>query len=85
MAFNNVVDTITLEDIVPNVVDTVLRTNRFAVKMLSKTKRFRAATQDCTITNGSGDNIALIAIAISEVTQVQAPRSMHQYRLRRAP
>lgn len=46
MAFDNVVDTITLEDIVPNVVDTVLRANRFTVNMLTKTKRFRAATQD---------------------------------------
>ena len=49
MAFNNTVDTLTLEDIVPQVVDTVLRTNRFATKMLGKTKRFRAATQDFPI------------------------------------
>ena len=46
MAFNNVVDTITLEEIVPRVVDTVLRSNTFATKMLSKTKRFGAATMD---------------------------------------
>ncbi len=46
MSFTNQVDTITLEDIVPSVVDTVLRGNVFATKMLSKTKRFRAATQD---------------------------------------
>lgn len=46
MAFNNVVDTITLEEIVPRVVDTVLRANTFATKMLSKTKRFGAATMD---------------------------------------
>ncbi len=49
MAFNNVVDTITLEDIVPHVVDTVLRANTFATKVLSKTKKFRAATQDFPI------------------------------------
>lgn len=49
MAFNNVVDTITLEDIVPQVVDTVLRGNVFTTKMLSKTKKFRAATQDFPI------------------------------------
>jgi hypothetical protein len=49
MAYNNVVDTITLEDIVPSVIDTVLRANTFTVKMLSKTKRFRAATQDFPI------------------------------------
>lgn len=46
MAFNNVVDTLTLEEIVPRVVDTVLRANTFATKMLSKTKKFDAATQD---------------------------------------
>jgi len=49
MAFNNVVDTITLEEIVPRVVDTVLRANTFATKMLSKTKKFDAATQDFPI------------------------------------
>ncbi len=49
MAFNNVVDTITLEEIVPRVVDTVLRGNVFATKMLSKTKRFGAATMDFPI------------------------------------
>ena len=49
MAFNNVVDTITLEEIVPRVVDTVLRGNVFATKMLSKTKKFDAATQDFPI------------------------------------
>src|SRR4029077_2831828 len=46
MAFNNIVDTLTLEEIVPRVVDTVLRANTFVAKMLSKTKRFKAATQD---------------------------------------
>ncbi len=49
MAFNNVVDTLTLEDIVPHVVDTVLRANTFTTKMLTKTKRFNAATQDFPI------------------------------------
>lgn len=49
MAFDNVVDTITLEEIVPRVVDTVLRANTFATKMLSKTKRFGAATMDFPI------------------------------------
>lgn len=46
MSFDNVVDTLTLEEIVPRVVDTVLRGNVFATKMLSKTKRFGAATMD---------------------------------------
>jgi hypothetical protein len=49
MAFNNVVDTLTLEEIMPRVVDTVLRANTFATKMLSKTKRFGAATMDFPI------------------------------------
>lgn len=49
MSFNNQVDTITLEEIVPRVVDTVLRANTFTTKMLSKTKRFGAATQDFPI------------------------------------
>lgn len=49
MAFNNVVDTLTLEEIVPRVIDTVLRSNTFATKMLGKTKRFGAATMDFPI------------------------------------
>jgi len=46
MAYNNQVDTLTLEWIAPRVVDTVLRANRFTTKMLTKTKEFRAATID---------------------------------------
>ena len=49
MAFDNVVDTLTLEEIVPRVVDAVLRGNVFTTKMLSKTKRFGAATMDFPI------------------------------------
>ena len=49
MAFSNPVDTLTLEEIVPRVVDQVLRSNTFLTKMLSKTKRFGAATQDFPI------------------------------------
>ncbi len=49
MAYNNQVDTLTLEYIAPRVVDTVLRSNRFTTKMLSKTKEFRAATIDFPI------------------------------------
>ncbi|MDE2016012.1 MAG: phage major capsid protein [Patescibacteria group bacterium] len=47
--FDNVVDTLTLEDIVPVVVDTILRTNRFITTALMRTKRFKAATQDFPI------------------------------------
>lgn len=57
MAFDNVVDTITLEEIVPRVVDTVLRANTFATKMLSKTKRFGAATMDFPIKFQTGTAI----------------------------
>ncbi len=46
MAYNNQVDTLTLEHIAPNVVDTVLRGNVFTTKMLGKAKEFRAATID---------------------------------------
>ena len=49
MAYNNKVDTLTLEWIMPNVVDTVLRSNRLTTKMLTKTKEFRAATIDFPI------------------------------------
>lgn len=56
MAFNNVVDTITMEDIVPVVVDTILRANSFALRMLTKTKKFNAATQDFPIKYRTGTN-----------------------------
>lgn len=57
MAYNNVVDVLTLEYIVPRVVDTVLRANTFATRMLSKTKRFQAATQDFPIKFQTGTQI----------------------------
>lgn len=57
MAFDNTVDVLTLEDIVPVVVDQVLRTNRFITTALSKTKRFRAATQDFPIKYQTGTPI----------------------------
>lgn len=46
MAFDNVVDVITMEEIVPVCVDTVLRTNTFTTVALARPKVFRAATQD---------------------------------------
>lgn len=46
MAYNNQVDTLTLEYIAPQVVDTVLRGNLLTTKLLAKTKEFRAATID---------------------------------------
>lgn len=49
MAFDNVVDTITMEEIVPMCVDTVLRSNTFTTVALARPKTFRAATQDFPI------------------------------------
>lgn len=49
MAFTNRVDTLTLDYLVPQVVDTVLRANVFATAMLAKTKKFRSSTMDFPI------------------------------------
>lgn len=50
MSFSTQVDVLTMEDIVPNVVDTVLRGNALTTRlMLKDTKKFRAATQDFPI------------------------------------
>lgn len=47
MAFSTEVDVLTMEDIVPEVVDTVLRSNALTTRlMLKDTKKFNAATQD---------------------------------------
>lgn len=46
MAYNNQVDTLTLEDIAPRVVDTVLRANLLTTDLLTRTKEFKAATID---------------------------------------
>lgn len=47
MAFSAEVDVLTMEDIVPQVVDTVLRSNALTTRlMLKDTKKFNAATQD---------------------------------------
>ena len=54
MAFNNRVDTLTLNYLIPNVVDTVLRSNIFATAMLSKTKKFRSATMDFPLKYAKG-------------------------------
>lgn len=50
MAFSSQVDVLTMEDIVPSVVDTVLRANEFTTRIMTKdTKKFRSATQDFPI------------------------------------
>lgn len=47
--FDNVVDTITMTEIVPVCVDTVLRSNTFTTVALARPKTFRAATQQFPI------------------------------------
>lgn len=49
MTFTNRVDTVTLDYLMPKVVDTVLRGNVFTLAMLSKTKKFRSSTMDFPI------------------------------------
>ena len=49
MSFTNRVDTLTLDYLAPQVVDTVLRSNVFATAMLAKTKKFRSSTMDFPI------------------------------------
>jgi hypothetical protein len=49
MTFTNRVDTLTLDYLAPQVVDTVLRGNVFATAMLAKTKKFRSSTMDFPI------------------------------------
>lgn len=44
MSYNNLVDTVTNQDLVPNVVDTVLRDNMFFGEVLARTEKFRAPT-----------------------------------------
>ncbi len=53
MAFSTEVDVLTMEDIMPEVVDTVLRANEFTTRIMTKdTKKFRAATEDFPLTSG---------------------------------
>ena len=57
MAYNATVDTITLEEIMPDVVDTVLRTNLLTTRVLAKTKVFDAATINFPIKYRTGTPI----------------------------
>ena len=61
MAFNNQVDTLTIEKIVPNVVDTVLRTNALTTKLLANTKEFISATVDFPIKWKTGTPVTSFA------------------------
>jgi hypothetical protein len=80
MSFDNRVDTLTLEWIVPQVVDTVLRTNVFTTSMLSKTdKKFKAATMDFPIKFNTGGNITSFSGFDSLPTTATNTRVLMQY------
>lgn len=52
--FDNRVDTLTLDYLAPYVVDTVLRENVFALRVLSKSKEFKSSTMDFPIIYSTG-------------------------------
>lgn len=54
--FDNRVDTLTLDYLAPYVVDTVLRENVFALRMLGKSKKFESSTMDFPIIYSTGVN-----------------------------
>ena len=82
MAFTNRVDTVTLDYLVPNVIDTVLRGNIFATAMLAKTKKFRSSTMDFPIkyqkgiagTSFSGFDVLPTSASDTRVLMVYTPR-----------
>ena len=82
MAFTNRVDTVTLDYLVPQVVDTVLRGNVFATAMLAKTKKFRSSTMDFPIkyqkgtagTSFSGFDVLPTSASDTRVLMVYNPR-----------
>lgn len=82
MAFTNRVDTLTLDYLVPQVVDTVLRGNVFATAMLAKTKKFRSSTMDFPIkyqkgvagTSFSGFDVLPTSASDTRVLMVYNPR-----------
>ena len=61
MAFSTEVDVLTMEDIMPDVVDTVLRSNELTTRLMTKdTKKFRAATQDFPLKKRAESKLTLI-------------------------
>jgi len=82
MAFTNRVDTLTLDYLVPQVVDTVLRGNVFATAMLAKTKKFRSSTMDFPVkyqkgvagTSFSGFDVLPTSASDTRVLMVYTPR-----------
>jgi hypothetical protein len=80
MTFDNQVDTLTLEWIVPQVVDTVLRANTFTTALLSKTdKKFKAATQDFPIKYQTGTAIQSFSGFDTLPTTASNTRVLMQY------
>lgn len=82
MAFTNRVDTLTLNYLVPQVVDTVLRSNVFATSMLAKTKKFKSSTMDFPIkyqkgvagTSFSGFDVLPTSASDTRVLMVYTPK-----------
>lgn len=82
MAFTNRVDTLTLDYLMPRVVDTVLRANTFTTAMLAKTKKFRSSTMDFPIkyqkgvagTSFSGFDVLPTSASDVRVLMVYNPR-----------
>jgi len=82
MAFTNRVDTLTLDYLVPRVVDTVLRANTFTTSMLTKVKKFRSSTMDFPIkyqkgvsgTSFSGFDVLPTSASDTRVLMVYNPR-----------
>lgn len=80
--FDNRVDTLTLDWLVPKVVDTVLRENVFASAMLSKTEKFKSSTMDFPIkwtkgvsgTSFSGYDLLPTGASDTRVFMVYQPR-----------
>lgn len=80
MAFSNIVDTLTMEDIVPNVVDTVLRANALTTRLMTKdTKKFRAATQDFPVKYQKGTATQSFIGMQTLPTSLTATRTLMKY------
>jgi len=80
MAFSNQVDVLTMEDIVPNVVDTVLRSNALTTRLLTKdTKKFRSATQDFPIKYQKGTATQSFIGFQTLPTSLTATRTLMKY------
>lgn len=69
-----------MEDIVPNVVDTVLRANEFTTRLMTKdTKKFRSATQDFPIKYQKGTATQSFIGMQTLPTSLTATRTLMKY------